>query len=122
MSFADDVRRLKEKVDRRGRDIHNGSADLALSSIVEGSPITGAPGQLVDTGNLKGSWQNLIDGPLQRSIVTNVVYARQMEDGTRAGRALVQRSPTGGFHSVKLTIMGWKRIVEFVTRKVVSNA
>ena len=118
MSFQDDVRRFAAKVGQRARDIHNGVCDLAYSSIVEGSALTGAPGQPVDTGNLKGSWQNVIEGPLTRAIVTNVVYAEQIEDGTRAGKALVLRSQVGGWHSVKLTRAAWPRIVEHVTAEV----
>lgn len=121
MSFESDVAAFSAKVKQRATDIHNGVCDLAFSSIVEGSPVTGAPGQLVDTGNLKGSWQNVVEGPLARVIMTNVVYAEQMEDGTRGGRALVQRSPVGGFHSVALTRVGWPRIVETVTADVVAN-
>ena len=119
--FMDEVRQFQIKAEQRARDIHNGIADLAYSSIVEGSPVTGAPGQPVDTGNLKASWQNTVEGPLTRLLSTNVIYAPIIEDGSRAGRALTLRSKVGGFHSVKLTIAAWPRIVEWVT-KGLSNA
>jgi len=118
MSFSDDVARFAKKVERRAQDIHNGVCDLAFQSIVEGSPVTGAPGQPVDTGNLRDSWQSTEIGPLARDIVTNVSYAPIIEDGTRKGKAMTVRSPVGGFHSVKLTVAGWARIVEAVTRRV----
>lgn len=137
MSFREDVSRFGAKVDQRARDIHNRTCDLAFSSIVEGSAITGAPGQPVDTGFLKGSWQNLIDGPLARRIVTNVAYAPVIEEGSRAAYdpGGVQRPPqppgggtrrikstVGGHHSVALTRASWQRLVDAATREVVPDA
>lgn len=121
MSFESDMARFQRRVEQRGRDLHNGACDLAFSSIVEGSPVTGAPGQPVDTGYLKGSWQNIIEGPLARLIVTKAVYARQIEDGMRNGRSLTLRSQVGGWYSVRLTRAAWTRIVEVVTARVVGN-
>ena len=134
MSFADDIKRFGAKVDKRAKALHDGVSDLAFSSIVEGSPVTGAPGQPVDTGFLKGSWQPIIEGPLTRLIVTNVAYAPVVEDNTRTAYDPrgVQRPPreefakggtnrkgpstVGGNHSVKLTRAAWGRIVEFVMK------
>lgn len=122
MSFASDVAKFQRKVEQRGRDLHNGVCDLAFSSIVEGSPVTGAPGQPVDTGYLKGSWQNIIEGPLTRQIVTKAAYAQNIEDGTsRFGRPLTLRSQVGGWYSVRLTRAAWTRVVEFVTAQVVRD-
>lgn len=118
MGFAEDVSRFAVVVDRRARDVHNRVADGAYESVVNGSPLTGAPGQPVDTGNLRASWQNIVEGPLTRRIVTNTVYAPAIEDGARAGKALTLRSQVGGWHSVKLTIAAWRRLVEAVTREV----
>jgi hypothetical protein len=117
MSFGLDVKRFGAKVEQRIRDVADRSTQLAYESIVQGSPITGAPGQPVDTGNLKASWQ-IVEGPLRNEITTNVVYAPQIEDGSRAGRALVLRSQVGGFHSVMLTRVSWGRIVEQATKEV----
>lgn len=132
MSFATDIARFKAQFEGRLREIHNQAADEVYRSVVEGSPITGAPGQPVDTGNLKGSWQNQILGPLTRAITTNVVYAQDIEDGVRHGvvagvgaddatdaikapdAPLTLRSQVGGFHSVKLTRAGWQGIVDHV--------
>ncbi len=122
MSFDGDIARFRDKVRERGQDLHNRVCDLAFSSIVEGSELTGAPGQPVQTGALKGSWQNVIDGPLERRIVTNLVYAPQIEDGSRDGRELTLRSPVGGFHSVALTRAGWERIVERATAEITGEA
>jgi hypothetical protein len=135
LSFGDferTVQAFAAKVAARERAVHNGVCDLAFSSIVEGSPVTGAPGQPVDTGFLKGSWQNLIDGPLTRRIVTNVAYAPVIEYGVRqaydysgdprplgygGGRPSI-KSTVGGQHSVALTRAGWQRIVDVVTTEV----
>jgi hypothetical protein len=142
MSFADDVRRFSAKTGTRAKALHDGVSDLAFSSIVEGSPVTGAPGQPVDIGYLKGSWQNIVEGPLTRQIVTNVAYAPAIEDDARTAfnpagavpdpewRKAHQRGGTnrkgpsqvGGHHSVKLTRAAWQRIVDFVTAKVVTHA
>ena len=116
--FADSLNRFTAKVKADTQAVFVNTASAALDSIQNGSPVTGSPGQLVDTGNLKASWQLNFDTPTSALILTNVVYARQMEDGTRDGRALTQRSPTGGFHSVALTIAGLDRLVEAETVKM----
>ncbi len=133
MSFRDDVARFGVKLESQFKELHNGVCDLAYLSIVEGSPVTGAPGQRVDTGFMKSSWQNEVTGPLTRDISTNVAYAPLFEDGTYnplgVGRPLGaeklpggtnRRGPStvGGDHSVKLTIAGWPRIVETVALEV----
>ncbi|HTG26119.1 MAG TPA: hypothetical protein VK681_39340 [Reyranella sp.] len=137
MGFGDDLARFQAKVEHRALDVHNRVCELAFQSIVNGSAITGAPGQPVDTGFLKGSWHNLILGPLARQIVTNAIYAPDIEDGARKGRAargigegdsqdlvgepdieLHLRSQVGGFHSVKLTRLGWEKLVAQAVREV----
>lgn len=135
-TFADQVTAFRRTLEQRARDVHTVAADLAHQSIVEGSPLTGAPGQPVDTGNLRASWQRLIDGPLEQRIVTNVVYAPAIEDGIRHGEVvgigpddatdrikspdtpLTLRSAVGGFHSVKLTRAGWPAIVRAAVAEV----
>lgn len=118
MSFADDLARFKAATVRKAQAIHAGVVEEAFTSIVEGSPLTGAPGQPVQTGNLKGSWQTLTLGPLSAEIMTNVIYAPQIEEGSRGDKPLTLRSPVGGFHSVALTRLSWDRIVEQVTKEV----
>lgn len=105
------------KVAARKQAIFVGTATEALRSIVEGSALTGAPGQLVDSGNLKASWNLSFPSRDEALIVTNVVYAPDMEEGTREGRALTQHSATGGFHSVSHTRTNIDRIVEAETLK-----
>lgn len=81
-------------------------------SIVEGSEITGASGQPVDTGNLRASWHDDRVAQLIAEITTNVVYAEPIEEGIGPHGALTLRSEVGGFHSVKQTVAGFHRIVD----------
>ena len=117
-SFEQRMDLFAQKIDAKARAILLEAAMLAHQSIQTGSPLTGAPGQPVDTGYLRASWQLVPDGPDGYRITTNAAYARQIEDGTRLGRALTLRSAVGGFHSVKLTRNAWPRIVEAATRSV----
>lgn len=106
----------------------------AQRSIVEGSDMTGAPGQPVDTGFLKGSFQRFYDSPTKQTIATNVAYAPAIEDGMRASYDPrgVQRPPglkseggtnrkgpstVGGSHSIALTYSGLQRILDVVTAR-----
>lgn len=125
MSFRDDVLRFVAGTYRpRSARLHGRVVELANESIVEGSVITGAPGQPVapdappGVPTLKASWQTIPQGQLQTVIATDRSYAPDIEDGVRNGRALVLRSRVGGFHSVKMTIAGWGRIVAQALREV----
>jgi hypothetical protein len=120
VTFSDDLDRFLADLERRRRDLFVGVATETLRSIQEGSPITGAPGQPVDTGNLKASWQLLFESETTALIQTNVIYAPGIEDGIslETGQRLVQRSPVGGFGSVRLTRAGFQRIVAAVAREV----
>ncbi len=118
MSFGDDLRIFAAKVHTNNQAVFVNTCAAAKDSITDGSPTTGAPGQLVDTGNLKASWQLEFESASSALISTNVEYAQQMEEGTRDGRALVQRSQVGGFHSVALTVAGLDKIVALEAEKV----
>lgn len=118
MSFTSDLAAFNAKQRRLTRELFLGTVTEVERSIVSGSSITGAPGQPVDTGNLKGSWQVVFDSATQARIVTNVIYAQPIEEGTRAGRALVLRSKVGGFHSVEKTVQGFGRIQESVAQRL----
>lgn len=105
MSFADDVKRFTVLVTGRVEGVGAAVAADIHASIVDGSPVTGAPGQPVDTGNLKASWI-LRPVPQGWEVSTNVAYAPGIEDGIsqRWGTPMQVRSHTGGFHSAKTTI------------------
>ena len=85
---------------------------------VEGSSITGAPGQPVDTGALRASFVDDFVSPTSWRIQTNIEYAPAIEDGIGAHGPITLRSKVGGHHSVKKTVAGWERIVDHVTRNV----
>jgi hypothetical protein len=120
VTFSDDLDRFLADLERRRRDLFVGVATETLRSIQEGSPLTGAPGQPVDTGNLRASWQLLFESETTALIQTNVIYAPGIEEGLSmtTGQRLVQRSPVGGFHSVKMTRAGFQRIVAAVAQEV----
>jgi hypothetical protein len=105
MSFGDDLLRFVVRTKTRTRALHAAIATKVHESVVEGHPATGAPGQPVDTSNLKTSW-TLAIAPQEATISTNVDYAPAIEDGVGPHGPLTLRSPVGGFHSVKLTVAG----------------
>lgn len=117
MTYGRALDRFAVLVQNRIKGTLAGVASAVHESIVDGSPLTGAPGQPVDEGTLKNSWQNVIAPDSLSAVVgTNVVYAPDIEAGMRVARTgqvtgqtaqrLTQRSAVGGFHSVKLTIAG----------------
>lgn len=91
----------------------------ATRSVVEGSELTGAPGQPVDTGALKASWQTTFDSPERATIGTNIDYAEAVEEGIgpHGPRVYGKKNNIGGSHSVALTVGGMGRIVDAVTRR-----
>lgn len=109
MSFSDDVGAFAAKADARNKALFVNVASAVKGSIVDGSPVTGAPGQPVDTGTLKASWILAFDAPGVAVISTNVEYAPIIEDNIRGAQL---RSQVGGFHSVKMTVAGFERLVE----------
>lgn len=105
MTFSSDIRRFVVKVQGRAPALLASIATKAHRSIVEGSAVTGSPGQPVDTGFLRNSWKLTFE-PRYAEIRTNVAYAPAIEDGHGRFGPLTLRSTVGGFHSVKLTIAG----------------
>lgn len=103
------------------RAVHHGSVFDAHKSITLGSTLTGAPGQPVDTGRLRNSWQIEIISPLEARILTSLKYAPSIEHGQRKGKPITLRSQVGGFHSLKLTVQNWDRIVEDNARRVAKS-
>ena len=120
MSFESDINRFITKQRRRRRQIIRVAGVRMHNSIVNGDPATGSPGQPVDTGNLRTSWQLTFPEEDVAISTTNVPYAPVIEDGVsrRSGRRLVFKSQVGGPHSVKLTRAGLKKIVAAVAGEV----
>lgn len=119
MSAKDDMLREIAKLGAMTDDVFVGVVGEAYRSIQNGSEITGAPGQPVQTGNLLASWQETYPTPDQGQIATNADYAETIEDGVGRYGPLTLRSEVGGFHSKKLTEAGLPHIVDVVTQRVV---
>lgn len=128
MSFESDLARFRDVVTRRSRDIHARSVQLTYQSVVEGSPLTGSPGQPVDTGNLKTSWQIENRGEYEDDIQTVVEYAPFIEYGGQPGSPTGAPGPgrkrkgpslVGGHGSVQLTVANFDLILAAATREVI---
>lgn len=120
MSFRSDLERHKRNTRARLRQTFVAATEEVQRSIVEGSAITGAPGQPVGQyahkvgGALKGSWIPRFLGPWVWRTTTRLDYAPSIEDGVsyaHGGSRMTLRSSVGGFHSVKMTRTGWPSIV-----------
>ena len=72
MSFSGDLDAFARKADRRAKDIFVASTVEVRRSVVEGSRITGAPGQPVDTGALRASWIDNFTSKTAWQIATNL--------------------------------------------------
>ena len=70
MSFADDLQRFAAKTQGKSNALVINVASGVWESIVNGSAVTGAPGQPVDTGNLKDSWHLAFEGKHEALIST----------------------------------------------------
>lgn len=104
--FAGDLKRFTQKVEARSQAVFVNVCAATKASITEGSPVTGSPGQPVDTGNLKNSWQLRFESPSVAEISTNVEYAPFVEDNVRN-----VTFKNHGPHSVRYTIAGFPLIV-----------
>jgi phage gpG-like protein len=117
------LQRFTVKMGSLAKNLLPAVAATAHASIVDGSPLTGSPGQPVDTGNLKSSWVLGFPAPDVAEITTNVVYAPHNEYGvTENGRPYTQRSPVGGRYSVALTRTAMQRIVDHEAQKLMGGA
>lgn len=116
------LQRFTVKIESLATQLLPAVAATAHESIVTGSPLTGAPGQPVDTGNLRASWTVAFPSPAVAEISTKTVYAPHNEYGvTEDGRPYTQRSPVGGRHSVALTIAGMQRIVNHEAKRLMEG-
>lgn len=122
------------------------TAAAVYQSIVNGSPITNAPGQPVDTGELRDSWEIKRISKDRREISTTSPYARAIEHNwrriaraqmkkageamgfkrlTRKAKALIRKRfgginfrGRGGSHSVALTARHFPQIVAVVVAQL----
>jgi len=127
--FEKNLRKFAVKQERMTRTLFLNVASACKDSIVEGSSITGAPGQPVGQygpgyhpgltgGTLKASWQLVFENATTAVIGSKLVYAPPIEEGTNKGRQLTLRSTVGGFHSVAKTITGYRRLVDAEAAKL----
>jgi hypothetical protein len=128
-SFGNELRMFAAKLENNRQKVQGRATSIAYHSIVDGSPITGAPGQPVGEygpgyhpgkigGALKGSWVIQFEGPYVASISSHLPYAWGIENGIGPYGPLTLRSSVGGFHSLKLTRAAWPRIVRQAMREV----
>lgn len=110
-AFSTDVRQFILLVRARQKAVFVDAAGMAHDSIQNGSPITGAPGQPVQSSELLDSWQLRFDSDVAATIDTNKIYAPGIEDGVGKYGPLTLRSRVGGFHSVKLTVAAWPQLI-----------
>lgn len=120
MGFASDMNRIMAKIEAREAALASGVGEECLRSIVEGSELTGAPGQPVGEGKLRDSWSRTVTGH-EQLIATSSPYAAKEEEGMHGSEPIEQHSTEGGPHSVKLTVAGFGRIVDHVTQRVVEE-
>jgi hypothetical protein len=122
MTFSGDLRAFAAKVEARQKDVFVGCVNTVRNSVVDGSAITGAPGQPVDTGYLKGSWRQEYPEQWVGSVLSyDAAYAEAIEEGQGKYGPMTLRSEVGGFHSVKQTRAGWQNIVDSVVQEVVRD-
>jgi hypothetical protein len=107
MSFREECRAAGREIDQEDAAIFDGVVDLAFESIVHGSPLTGAPGQPVRSGELRDSWETERPSATEARIATDHPAAPVIEDdlGNRHYR-------NHGPHSVKLTLASIDRIID----------
>lgn len=111
---ASDAQRNRQIIANLGvqiDDVFNGVVADALASIKYGSPVTGAPGQPVVEGTLLASWELERPSADVAIIGSDSPYANPIEHGTGKFGPLTLHATTGGFHSVKLTRAGMRRIL-----------
>ena len=137
MTFSADLHAFAEKAAQRTTEVFVATTVEVQKSVVEGSAVTGAVGQPVDTGYLKNSWIGAFTSKTEWELTTNVSYAPVIEDnlresfddrgvdrpkgftGTREpGAPRKGPSTVGGNHSVKTTIAGFQRIVDFANKEI----
>lgn len=118
MGFMEDMKQAAANIRARENKLQSRLAERVFNSIRDGDTATGAPGQPVDTGALYKSWRKRKVARREWEIVSNSPYADVIEENRR-GATL--RSSVGGFHSVKLTRLGWNRLVAEEVAKLGSS-
>lgn len=120
--FSAGFGRFRMKVEAFSVDLLPRVGELMYESIVNGSPITGAPGQPELSGDLERSYELTFPTPDSVQVATMSSYAVPNETGIRAGGGkYVQHSSKGGRWSVSLTRRGLQNIVDVAAREVAES-
>lgn len=117
-TFQDALKRAVIQIEVATKDVVTEAVALTADSIVNGSSVTGSPGQPSDLR--KGAWkvQRLTDW--YAVISTGAKSARSVEDGMsyKYGRPLTKlHSHVGGFHSALATAAGFPRLLSLAVKK-----
>lgn len=119
--FANSIELQIGVMGRGAEKIFELASNLAYRSVKVGSEITGSPGQPVDTGALRDSYTMIRPSRWTREIFSPLIYAPFIEAGIGPHGPLTLRSLVGGWHSLKLTVASWQRIVDLAARDVRSG-
>jgi len=95
------------------------SVNMAAESIVNGSGITGSPGQPVKDDVLRKSWVTTKLSPTHATVLTDNEYAEPNETGIPpiGMKTYNLLSPVGGRYSISKTVAGWGKIVDAAIAK-----
>lgn len=115
-AFAAYLERFGQVLSERNVAVLDEATALAMDSIVDGSPLTGAPGQPVDTAELRDSWTAVPEGPATRLIKSDAIHALAVEYNW-GGVSYQNHGP----HSRALTVHGFPRILDAAVRQVVGS-
>lgn len=110
---GDQIRALAADLLERADEFHAGVVAEMEKSVVDGHELTGAPGQPVDDGDLKESWETTHDGPSKSTTESDSPYAQAVEDNW--GNVTYKN---GGSHSLKLTVAGAQTVADVVAERV----
>lgn len=116
--FGNQLALFAAKLERNRQKVLGRATSIAYQSITKGSPITGAPGQPVETGALLRSWVIEFRGPNVSTITSDLPYAHIIENGIGPHGPLTLRSTVGGFHSLKQTAAAWQRVLRQAMREI----
>lgn len=115
-SFGNSLRTWMREADDLAAAIYSRADDLMFESVTVGSIITGAPGQPVQLGDLLRSWQRRYLSRWETEHFSDLPYAWGIENAVGPYGPITLRALIGGFHSVKLSVAAWPRVVVHAAR------
>lgn len=124
MGAGDVIREFARKVDRDKGAILLVAGLTCLEEIKVGGPITGAPGQPVDVGDLLRSWDMEPDNPTNPTrieITSNSDHAVPIETGIGSHGPMTLRSAVGGFGSVAAVASRFPNVLQHAVDVVVGR-